>query len=48
LLTALGRSLVEDATTAFIDLTYIFKGKAYYSINGAIHEVNQGDLIWIF
>ncbi|UJF31513.1 AraC family transcriptional regulator [Paenibacillus hexagrammi] len=39
--------IIEDATTDFIDLTYIFKGRAYYSINGTVYEVNQGDLICI-
>ncbi|WP_159887577.1 helix-turn-helix domain-containing protein [Paenibacillus puerhi] len=39
--------IIEDATTDFIDLTYIFKGIAYYSINGTVHKVSQGDLICI-
>ncbi|RTE11468.1 AraC family transcriptional regulator [Paenibacillus whitsoniae] len=39
--------IIEDATTDFIDLTYILKGRAYYAINGTTYEVNQGDLICI-
>lgn len=39
--------MIEDATTDFIDLTYILKGRAYYSIDGITYEVSQGDLICI-
>ncbi|NOU63992.1 helix-turn-helix domain-containing protein [Paenibacillus sp. LMG 31461] len=39
--------IIEDATTDFYDLTYIFKGRAYYCINGNVYEVNQGDLLCI-
>lgn len=39
--------IIEDSTTSFIDLTYIFKGRAYYIVNGTKYEVNQGDLICI-
>jgi AraC family L-rhamnose operon regulatory protein RhaS len=39
--------VIEDATTGFIDLTYIYKGSANYTINGTVYEVNQGDLLCI-
>ncbi|MDS0524215.1 AraC family transcriptional regulator [Clostridium sp. SHJSY1] len=39
--------IIEDDITNFIDLTYIFKGKAYYTINNAKYELNEGDLICI-
>ncbi|THF74320.1 AraC family transcriptional regulator [Cohnella fermenti] len=39
--------IIEEATTDFIDLTYVFKGTAYYTVDGAVHKVNQGDLICI-
>jgi AraC-like DNA-binding protein len=39
--------IIEDATTSFIDLTYIFKGRAYYNVNGTVYEVKQGDVLCI-
>jgi AraC-like DNA-binding protein len=39
--------IIEEAITSFIDLTYIFSGKAYYTINGISYEVGQGDLLCI-
>jgi AraC family L-rhamnose operon regulatory protein RhaS len=39
--------IIEESITSFIDLTYIFSGKAYYTINGIGYEVSQGDLLCI-
>lgn len=39
--------IIEDATINFIDLTYILKGKVYYTINDVKYELNEGDLICI-
>lgn len=38
---------IEDAITDFIDLTYIYKGRAFYTVNSIKYEVNQGDLVCI-
>ncbi len=39
--------IIEDAITDFIDLTYIFYGKAFYTINGINYEVSEGDLLCV-
>lgn len=39
--------IIEDATTSFIDLTYIHRGRAFYTVNGVIHTVCSGDMICI-
>jgi AraC family L-rhamnose operon regulatory protein RhaS len=39
--------IIADAYTTFIDLTYIYKGRSFYSVNNIEYEVNQGDLLCI-
>ena len=38
---------IEAATTNFIDLTYVYEGEAYYTINGVTYTVKKGDLLCI-
>jgi AraC-like DNA-binding protein len=38
---------LNDISTDFIDLTYIFRGKATYIIDNIIYDVREGDLLCI-
>ena len=38
---------IEDSITSFVDITYIYSGEAYYTIDGKNYCVSKGDLLCI-